>query len=105
MIFIARASNVTVVKREGETTDKLIRRFKKACEKADLMKDMRRKDYYVAPSLKKRLKSKEAEKRRRRDARRAEKNYLKWQKRKKDLAKQNNNSNAGPATEVVYTSK
>ena len=103
MIFIARASNVTVVKREGETTDKVIRRFKKACERADLMKDLRRNDYYIAPSLKKQLKSKEAEKRRRREAIRAEKNYLKWQKRKKDLS--NNNSISGPATEIVYTSK
>ena len=51
----------------NETIDSLIRRFKKDVEKAGIIKELKRREYYLSPSLKKRLKhqaaSKEAQKR------------------------------------------
>lgn len=73
------ASNVTVRKdyRKINTygyqrnvateNDQLIKRFLKKVDKADLMRDLHKHDYYVSPSMKKRLKRKEAAKRRRKE--------------------------------------
>lgn len=51
----------------NETIDSLIRRFKKDVEKAGIIKELKRREYYLSPSLKKRLKHqaalKEAQKR------------------------------------------
>ena len=43
--------------------EQMIRAFKKKCEKANILQDLRSHEYYVAPSLKKKLKSKMARKR------------------------------------------
>lgn len=47
----------------GESIESMMRRFKKKVEKADLMQDMRKHDYYVKPSVKRKLKSKFARQR------------------------------------------
>ena len=46
-----------------ETLDSMLRRFKKETLKSEVLKDLRKKEYYVSPSEKKRLKSAEARKR------------------------------------------
>jgi small subunit ribosomal protein S21 len=49
--------------RPGETLDSMLRRFKKEVMKSEVLKDLRKKEYYVSPSEKRRLKSAEAQKR------------------------------------------
>jgi small subunit ribosomal protein S21 len=51
---------IRVKSRAGESTDQMLRRFKKLCEKEGLTKDIKRKEYYEKPS-----------ERRRRDARKS----------------------------------
>lgn len=62
-----QVSNVTVRAKmyngHPESLESLVRRFKRKCEKADLMHDMRKHDYYVSPSEKRKLKSKFARQR------------------------------------------
>lgn len=45
------------------TLEQMLRQFKKKCEKENLFQDMRRHDYYVGPSLKRKLKDKVAKQR------------------------------------------
>ena len=49
--------------RPGETLDSMLRRFKREVLKSEILKDLRKKEYYVSPSQKRRLKSAEAQKR------------------------------------------
>lgn len=58
------ATNVKVVRRkeangEFESSDSLIRRFKKAVQKADLMKEIKRREYFLNNAEKRRRKSEE----------------------------------------------
>ncbi|MBN1959871.1 MAG: 30S ribosomal protein S21 [Deltaproteobacteria bacterium] len=62
-----------VTSRDGESIDKLLRRFKKKVEAAAILKDVRRHEFYVKPSVKKKQKQAAAAKRRRRAATRAQK--------------------------------
>ena len=41
---------IRVKSRSGESTDQMLRRFKKLCEKEGLTKDIKRKEYYEKPS-------------------------------------------------------
>ena len=43
-----------------ESLESLLRRFKRKCEKADLMRDIRKHDYYIKPSVRRKLKDKYA---------------------------------------------
>ena len=58
------ASNVVVRARyfngKPESAESLIRKFKKKCEKAGILQDMRSHEVYLKPSIKKKLKSKMA---------------------------------------------
>lgn len=58
------ASNVTIRARyfngKAENPEALIRKFKKKCEKAGILQDMRTHEFYLKPSIKKKLKSKMA---------------------------------------------
>lgn len=45
---------IKVKLRGNETTEQMLRRFKKACEKEGLTKDIKRVAYYEKPSEKKR---------------------------------------------------
>ena len=56
---------VTNVNRLGKrlNNEQMIRSFKKKCEKTNILQDLRSHEYYVSPSLKRRLKSKLARQR------------------------------------------
>ena len=44
----------------GETLDSMLRRFKKEVTKAEILKELRKREYYLSPSEKRRRKSAEA---------------------------------------------
>jgi ribosomal protein S21 len=55
------AVNLKVVKRRGESDEKLIRRFNRKCKKQKIVQEYReRTDYYIKPSITKRLKKQKA---------------------------------------------
>ena len=54
-------ANVKVTKRRGESDERLIRRFNRKCKKQKIVQKYREKtDYYVKPSVTKRLKKQKA---------------------------------------------
>ena len=59
--------------RRGEDINKAIRRFKRKVEAEGIFREVKRRRYYLKPSMKKRIKRAEAEKRRRKLERRAQK--------------------------------
>ena len=60
-----------VIVKEGETLERALKRFKKKVEAAGIIKDVRRREHYLKPSIRKKEKRVAAEKRRRRSANRA----------------------------------
>jgi len=58
--------------REGESYESFMRRFRRACEKAGILRDVKRREYFEKPSVKR--KRKQAEARRRA-----------WRKRQQDV--------------------
>ena len=48
--------------KEGESLDNALKRFKRSCQKSGVMNDLRRKEYYQSPSVKRRKKSEAARK-------------------------------------------
>lgn len=60
-----------VVVKEGEHFEKALKRFKKKVEAAGILKEVRRREHYLKPSVRKKEKMRAAEKRRRRSAARA----------------------------------
>ena len=54
---------MAIKRRPEETIDSMLRRFKKEVLKSEVLKDLRKHEFYVAPSEKRRLKSAEAQKR------------------------------------------
>lgn len=54
---------MAIKRRPDETVDSMLRRFKKEVVKSEVLKDLRKKEYYVSPSEKRRIKSAEAQKR------------------------------------------
>ena len=52
--------------REGETFEQALRRFKKQCEKAGILSELRKREYYEKPSMKRKKKKAQAKKRQRR---------------------------------------
>lgn len=55
------AVNLKVVKRRGESDEKLIRRFNRKCKKEKIVQEYREKaDYYIKPSITKRMKKQKA---------------------------------------------
>lgn len=59
---------VRVIAKDGEHIDKLLRRFKKKVEAAGILKDVRKREHYLKPSVRKKQKQAAAAKRRRRSA-------------------------------------
>lgn len=49
--------------REGESLEGALRRFKKQCEKAGILAEIRKREHYEKPSIKKKRKSIAAKKR------------------------------------------
>lgn len=45
-----------VKKRPGESVDSMLKRFKKSVQNDGIMQELRKREHYVAPSLKARLK-------------------------------------------------
>ena len=50
--------------REGETFEQALRRFKKQCEKAGILSELRKREHYEKPSIKKKKKKIAAHKKR-----------------------------------------
>ena len=48
--------------RDGETFEQALRRFKKQCEKAGILSEVRKREYYEKPSVKKKKKAEAAKK-------------------------------------------
>ena len=53
---------IRVEVRNGEPLEKTLRRFKKRCEKEDLAKDLKKNQYYEKPSERKRREARRLEK-------------------------------------------
>ena len=49
--------------REGETFEQALRRFKKQCEKAGILTELRKREYYEKPSMRRKRKKAQAKKR------------------------------------------
>jgi small subunit ribosomal protein S21 len=49
--------------KEGEPYESFIRRFRRACEKAGILRDLKRHEFYEKPSVKKKRKQAEARRR------------------------------------------
>ena len=64
--------NAEVVARPKEHPERLIRRFIKKCKRAGITEEVYQRRFYEMPSVKRRRKKAEAEYRRRRDERKAE---------------------------------
>jgi len=48
---------------KGETLDSALRRFKRSCQKAGVLSEVRKREHYEKPSVKRKLKSEAARKR------------------------------------------
>lgn len=57
-----------VVVKDGEPFEKALKRFKKKVEAAGILKEVRKREFYMKPSIRKKEKQRSAEKRRRRSA-------------------------------------
>ena len=67
-------ANASVKVRKNEDINKAIRRFKRKVEASGMLKALKRKRYYRKPSEAKKIKRKEAAKRRRKSNRRLKNN-------------------------------
>ncbi len=63
-------SNVRV--REGESFESAVRRFKRSCEKAGILSELRKREHYEKPSVRKKKKAIAARKRALKKTRRVE---------------------------------
>lgn len=59
---------IRIKARSGETTEQMLRRFKKLCEKEGLTKDIKRKEFYEKPSERNRRAQRKSLARRAREA-------------------------------------
>ena len=57
---------VTVKVREGETIEEALRRFKRECERNGIMQEIKRREHFESPSMKKKRKAAEAKRKMRR---------------------------------------
>ena len=48
---------------KGETLESALRRFKRSCQKAGVLSEVRKREHYEKPSVRRRLKSEAARKR------------------------------------------
>lgn len=54
---------VSIRLREGESFESAVRRFKRFCEKAGILSELRKREHYEKPSVRKKKKSQAARKR------------------------------------------
>jgi len=52
--------------KENESLDSALKRFKRSCAKAGVLADLRKREYYLSPSVKRRKKSEAARKKNKR---------------------------------------
>ncbi len=55
--------------RENESIDEALRRFKRECERDGLMQEIKRREYYESPSVRRKKKMQEAKRKQRRKIR------------------------------------
>ena len=55
--------------REGESIEEALRRFKRECERNGILKEIKRREYYLSPSVRRKLKEQEARRKARRQRR------------------------------------
>ncbi len=65
MFFISKLKRgeihlIKVAIQDGESIDKILKRFKKKYEKAGVLKEFRKRQFFVKPSIKKRVKQAKA---------------------------------------------
>lgn len=53
-------TNATVVKQQNESFEKMLRRFRKQCEKLGVLSDIKKHQHYLKPSEAKKLRRKKA---------------------------------------------
>ncbi len=53
----------TVIVRENESLDSALRRFKRNCQKAGIQQELRKREHYEKPSVRRKMKSEAARKR------------------------------------------
>lgn len=63
-------SNIRI--REGESFESAVRRFKRSCEKAGILSELRKREHYEKPSVRKKRKMMAARKRALKKTRRVE---------------------------------
>ncbi|MFA5161374.1 MAG: 30S ribosomal protein S21 [Elusimicrobiales bacterium] len=61
---------VFVKVREGEPLEEAVKRFKRECERNGILREIKRREFYQSPSVKRKLKSQEAQRKMRRSRRR-----------------------------------
>jgi small subunit ribosomal protein S21 len=59
----ARSSMPVIKLKDNESFEQAMKRFKKACEKAGILTELRRREYFDKPSIRKKKKSAAARKR------------------------------------------
>jgi len=74
---------ITVIRREGESIDTMLKRFKRKVQKSEILREYRSRVEYLKPSVAKRKKRHDARRRDARDALKLEKQLMKKQKRSK----------------------
>ena len=60
----------SVTVKEDESFESALRRFKKQCEKAGVLSELRKREHYEKPSVRRKRKRSEAQRRRRKEQRR-----------------------------------
>ncbi|MDR2547300.1 MAG: 30S ribosomal protein S21 [Lachnospiraceae bacterium] len=53
----------SVIVKDNESLDSALRRFKRSCQKAGIQQEIRKREHYVKPSVKRKKKSEAARKR------------------------------------------
>ncbi|MFA6317416.1 MAG: 30S ribosomal protein S21 [Elusimicrobiota bacterium] len=61
---------VFVKLRDGENVEDALRRFKRECERTGILREIKRRERYMSPSIKRKLKAAEARRKMRRMRRR-----------------------------------
>jgi small subunit ribosomal protein S21 len=74
---------VFVFRRESESIESMIKRFKKKVSKSEILKDARKKMEYLKPSVAKKKKKQEAQRRRKKEMEKQEKELVKLKKKDK----------------------
>lgn len=83
--FSEERLGICVVRRKGESTEELIRRFKKKFSKSGVIKELREKMYYEQPCIAKKKKKAQAILARKKDEEKIVKEYSRFRKRRKEM--------------------